>query len=86
MPDEGSQRNLTENSRISSKPSQNTGIDRPIMAKIMVIVSNTEYCLMADIIPHGRPMITAMIIAKPDSLIVAGKAAISSFMTGVLEE
>ena len=84
-PDEGSHLKRTEKNSISNRPSQNTGIERPIIANIMVIVSNHEYCFMAEIIPHGMPIIIAMIIANAESFRVYGNAVRISCITGRFE-
>ena len=80
-PEEGSQRRCTEKSRMSSRPSQKTGMDRPIMAKIMVTVSKSEYCLIAESIPQGSPTRMAISIARAESFRVAGNTARTSWAT-----
>ena len=69
-PDDGNHLKRTEKNRINNSPNQKTGIESPIMAKIIVIVSNHEYCFMADIIPHGIPIMIAIIIANAESFSV----------------
>ena len=55
---------------MSRSPSQNTGMESPTMAKIIVMVSNHEYCLIAEMMPQGMPMRMAMIMAKAESFSV----------------
>jgi len=55
--------NCTENRIISIKPNQKFGIETPNNAAIILILSISEYCLVADIIPTGIPIIIA--IATP---------------------
>ena len=69
---------------ISSKPNQNTGIEIPIRANIIVKLSNILYCFTADMIPIGIPSKTANVIAKNASLIVAPALLPISCTTGIL--
>ena len=81
-PEGGNQPSFTEKKRISSKPSQKTGMEMPIRPKIIVKLSKKEYCLVAETIPIGIPIRMAIVIAARDSLIVDGSALVISFMTG----
>jgi hypothetical protein len=83
-PEEGSQPRYTEKNRISKRPSQKTGMEIPIMAKIMLMESNQEYCFVADIIPKGIPIKIAINMERAASLRVTGKAVSISWETGLL--
>src|SRR3712207_555376 len=60
-PPEGSNPNFTENNKTNISPNQNTGIETPNKASTILILSTAEYCLVAEIIPIGIPITTAMI-------------------------
>ena len=81
-PEGGNQPSRTENSRISSSPSQNTGIEMPIRPRIMVKLSKKEYCFVAEMMPIGIPIRIAIVMAARDSRMVDGSALVISFMTG----
>ena len=51
------------------------------MAKIIVTVSKSEYCLIAESIPQGSPTRMAISIARAESFRVAGNAARTSWAT-----
>ena len=81
-PEGGNQPSRTENSRISSRPSQNTGMEIPISPRIIVKLSKKEYCFVAEMMPIGIPIRMAIVMAARDSRMVDGKALMISFMTG----
>ena len=81
-PDGGNQPSFTEKNRMSSRPSQKTGIEIPIRPRIIVKLSKKEYCLVAEMMPIGIPIRMAIIMAARDRRIVDGKALVISFMTG----
>ena len=56
-------------------------MESPTMAKIIVMVSNHEYCLIAEMIPQGIPMRMAINIARAESFKVAGNAVRTSWAT-----
>ncbi len=60
-PPEGSKPNFTENNKTNISPNQNTGIETPNKANTILILSTAEYCFVAEIIPIGIPITTAMI-------------------------
>lgn len=72
-PDGGSHRSVTENSSSMTSASTNAGIDMPIIANDITILSKTEYCLTAATIPIGTPMRTPSRTAMPESFSVLGK-------------
>src|SRR5882672_2062848 len=55
-PDEGSQPRYTEKKRISSRPTQNDGMDRPSSEKILPAPSHQLLTRTAAMIPLGMPM------------------------------
>ena len=75
---------MPENKIINNIPSQNTGIDTPIKAVVIVKLSIREFFLTAEITPKITPTIDAMMMAKTASSIVAGRRAMISVVTGVL--
>ena len=48
---------------ISISPNQNAGIDVKISAVTVLVMSMTEYCFIAEMMPTGTPMIVARTIA-----------------------
>ena len=81
-PEGGNQPSFTEKSRISSRPSQKTGMEMPISPRIMVKLSKKEYCFVAEMMPMGIPIRIAITMAARDRRIVEGRALVISFMTG----
>jgi hypothetical protein len=71
-----------ENRMIRSGPNQKFGIDMPTSANNIDVLSNTEYCLEAAIMPNGIEMRIAMTIAPNVSSRVAGNLSIMISMTG----
>ena len=72
MPEEGSQRSRTANSRMLITPTQNTGVDWPIRASEVTTVSHAVSRLTAVSTPNGTPSATAAATARPASVSVAG--------------
>ena len=70
MPEDGSQPRFSEKmmTRISANQKVGTAIKNRVIN--MVILSRTEYCLIADIIPTGMPMITENTIPEVASTTV----------------
>ena len=83
-PPDGNQCRYPEKRMIRSIPSQNTGIETPMRAEVIVRLSIMEFFFTAESTPKKIPMIAARIIAKTESSIVAGSLAKSSSATGVL--
>lgn len=71
-PPEGNKPNLTEKVSISISPNQNTGIETPSNANIILKLSKNEYCLVAEIIPTGIPIQTEIIIPITANISVFG--------------
>ena len=71
-PPEGNNPNLTEKVSISISPNQNTGIETPSNANIILKLSKNEYCLVAEIIPTGIPIQTEIIIPITANISVFG--------------
>jgi hypothetical protein len=55
-PEEGSQPRYTENTRISTRPTQNCGSDRPSRAKILPALSQKRSTRTAARMPLGMPI------------------------------
>src|SRR3989454_9248566 len=55
-PEVGSHRSQTENTRISTRPSQNPGIDRPSSATPFATLSHQLFTFTAEMMPAGTPM------------------------------
>ena len=62
-PDDGSQPRYTEKNRISTRPTQNDGSDRPSSAKTFPALSQNRPTLTAARIPLGMPMTSENTIA-----------------------
>ncbi len=59
----GSHRSHTENTRISTSPSQNPGTARPNRATTLPALSQAVLTLTADISPAGMPMMNEIRVA-----------------------
>jgi biotin synthase-like enzyme len=68
----------------SISPNQNTGIETPRLARIMVPTSMIELCLIAEIIPNVTPTIVANSMAQMVNSIVMGKRRSTIPTTGWL--
>lgn len=72
-PKEGRIPSFAEKRIISINPSQNGGMDMKPSPKTVVRLSIQEYCLTAERIPRGRPMIVAKKTLRTASFAVVGK-------------
>ncbi len=82
----GSHPSWTLNSRMSSRPTQKTGIDWPVMATTFPTRSKSELGLEAEIAPIKTPITTAMIIAALVSCKVAGIRSQTTSTVGRLSQ
>ena len=62
-PEVGSQRSQTENTRISTSPSQKPGIERPSRATPFATLSHQVFTFTAEMMPAGTPMRSEMSVA-----------------------
>ena len=84
MPWEGSHPSVREKSMTSSRPDQKFGMDTPISASTMLVLSISEYCFFAEMIPIGMPIISATRIPATARIAVFGNRSITWFQTGML--
>ena len=82
-PAEGNQPSLAANTRINIKPNQKFGIDTPINAATIDVLSRNEYCRVAEITPSDTPITMANSIAQNERSSVFGNLAIISLTTGL---
>ena len=82
LPEEGNHPNFRENNRISNRPSQKIGIETPINAITMLMLSNRVFCFTAATTPSGTATTTARSMAQAVSLMVLGKRLNTSSDTG----
>src|SRR5438034_9839264 len=81
-PEVGSQRSQTENTRISTSPSQKPGIDSPSSATPLATLSHQLLTLTAEMMPAGTPMSTEISVAARPSVSELGKRWKYSSLTG----
>src|SRR5437867_5018444 len=67
-PEVGSHRSQTENTRISTRPSQKPGIERPSSATPFATVSQPLFTFTAEMIPAGMPIRSEMSVAANPSV------------------
>ena len=82
-PPDGSHPSRTEKSSISISPNQKLGMETPNNAKTIVVLSKAEYCFVAEIIPTGIPIATAIIIPAIVNFKVAGNLERTSSNTAL---
>ena len=77
MPDDGSQPRFSEKmmTRINANQKVGTAIKNRVIN--MVMLSRTEYCLIADMIPTGMPMMTENTIPDVASTCLLYTSAVS---------
>jgi len=66
----------------SIKPSQKTGMEMPMLAITIVMVSTMEFRLMAEMIPSSTPTVVEKIIAQKVSSNVMGRRSAMMSTTG----
>ena len=64
VPETGSHFRLTEKTRMSMMLSQKFGVEKPMSASTEAMRSKMEYCLVAEMMPAGMPMISASSTAQ----------------------
>ena len=82
LPMAGNHESCSANSRISSVPSQNAGMEERISAPVSVTLSSSEYCFTAERMPTGMPMATTNTIAPSARRTVVKSRATISLSTG----
>src|SRR6266704_7150526 len=81
-PEVGSQRSQTENTRISTSPSQKPGIDSPSSATPLATLSHAVFTLTAEMMPAGMPMSSEMSVAASPRVRELGNRWKYSSLTG----
>ena len=82
IPLPGSQPSLNQKTYRNTRPSQNTGADTPMSAKIMAPRSSHVRRLMAEMMPIGMPIESHTMAAPNASVSVTGNRLLISSHTG----
>jgi len=83
LPPTGNHSRCSENSQMSSGPSQKLGIDTPTSATSIETLSKAPYCLTAASTPIGMAINSATSIAASDSSTVGPRRSSSTSRTGL---
>jgi hypothetical protein len=84
MPLPGSHPSLYQKTKRKSRPSQNTGAETPMSAKIMPARSNHDRRLIAEMMPIGIPIASQTTAAPNARTRVTGTRSLITSQTGAL--
>ena len=80
-PEGGNHLSFRQHHMISIRPNQNEGMDVPINAKALAMLSNMVYCFVADMMPRMMPRTAETTMLSKASRNVFGKRSNISVVT-----